>query len=1064
MAKLYPPQINGTIPAFYANTTKGTTDIVVPFSMNRAVSFVEIEEFMLQIKTLNGSLIGTVPSKNFNKDNLTVTFDVRQYATRFTIGSYYKIQLAYKERLTKEIGYYSTVGIIKYTVYPTVTIDKLSTSETNGHQYEYAGVYSQKDGDATEKLYSSKFIIYDNNDIFYESEEILHNNTNDTERYTAIENFKFLKSLVENKIYQIEFHATTANGVIAKSPRYRIVQRKSVDPSIHADLKATLNFNNGYVLLTFENCQETIISGSYLLSRCSNLNNYTWEPIREFSLQSTRSDRWAYKDCTIEQGVFYKYSIQQFNSNQVYSSRIESNLIEIDFEDAFLFDGERQLRIRFNPKVSSFKTDLQEQKTDTIGHQYPYFTRNSHIYYKEFPISGLISYLSDENELFMKKSDLKITYNQWNSADDRQKWDGVPKERASNFYEITTQLTANNFISERTFKMTVLSWLNNGKPKLFRSPGEGNYLVRLMNVSLSPTDTLSRMLHTFTCTAYEINNCDLDVLSSYEIYDRSLTNEPQRHWTSINITDYLDKYYQQVAYSKNPIYTKGYWKELKEDNPSEYYKIINGTGNSKGLKQEYIESNGPYFELLHGQELQEIFVVDFMPGSSIKINDEEIVIGTTGSYRVVNELDPFTSFAINLNDVNSGLVTYSYEEQTSDVFGTMEEVVIRDIPCYQTIGKNKYKTIPIYDEDGQQVGIENSYNLLDALQDSKTTILDIAQLKAIKRPVVDVILDSSLSESDNTYETIMYKLTHNEWQDFSFTYLGHTYHLTDNINDIDQVINPCILYQLRAPRTNYNKTLDYFLSDEELNPEGKAMQYIYVDHQPYTFEQYYIDKQNKQLNEPIFNPYTGFMFSFLNNELIEVTDDLFTFQVNEEIIDVSDVESWKVQDLSLDDIYSIIPNSGVILELSYSQQSTIYQFDSLYENSLQDDNALERREKYERLFAFYLIYRNQGYDKSTLKIIQTYCPSVYNQLVQNGRLTTFYAPNSNFVISYNNSTYNIEIPNFVNGSSDRIYEPVLSKYIEAVTQMEKALPVYYEQYIYALNEAIEQYRKDNGAL
>jgi hypothetical protein len=31
-----------------------------------------------------------------------------------------------------------------------------------------------------------------------------------------------------------------------------------------------------------------------------------------------------------------------------------------------------------------------------------------------------------------------------------------------------------------------MNWLNNGKPKLFRSPSEGNYIVRLMSVSLTP--------------------------------------------------------------------------------------------------------------------------------------------------------------------------------------------------------------------------------------------------------------------------------------------------------------------------------------------------------------------------------------------------------------------------------------------------------------------------------------------------------------------------------------------------------------------------------------------------
>jgi len=58
----------------------------------------------------------------------------------------------------------------------------------------------------------------------------------------------------------------------------------------------------------------------------------------------------------------------------------------------FLYDGDVQLKIRFNPQVNTFKTDILETKTDTIGSKYPYVFRNGMVYYKEFPISGLISY------------------------------------------------------------------------------------------------------------------------------------------------------------------------------------------------------------------------------------------------------------------------------------------------------------------------------------------------------------------------------------------------------------------------------------------------------------------------------------------------------------------------------------------------------------------------------------------------------------------------------------------------------------------------------------------------
>jgi len=66
-------------------------------------------------------------------------------------------------------------------------------------------------------------------------------------------------------------------------------------------------------------------------------------------------------------------------------------------------------------------------------------------------------------------------------------------------WENTTDIIDANIYLERQFKLAVLDWLNNGEVKLFRSPQEGNYIVRLMNTTLAPNDSLSRMLHTFTC-------------------------------------------------------------------------------------------------------------------------------------------------------------------------------------------------------------------------------------------------------------------------------------------------------------------------------------------------------------------------------------------------------------------------------------------------------------------------------------------------------------------------------------------------------------------------------------
>jgi hypothetical protein len=115
----------------------------------------------------------------------------------------------------------------------------------------------------------------------------------------------------------------------------------------------------------------------------------------------------------------------------------------------FLSDSERQLKIKYNPKVSSFKDTILEQKIETIGSQYPFIFRNSNIRYKEISISGLISHQMDEENLFS----LSLQFSE------------------------DTSITANNYHKERKFREEVYNWLTNGKPKLFRSPQEGNYII-----------------------------------------------------------------------------------------------------------------------------------------------------------------------------------------------------------------------------------------------------------------------------------------------------------------------------------------------------------------------------------------------------------------------------------------------------------------------------------------------------------------------------------------------------------------------------------------------------------
>lgn len=231
-------------------------------------------------------------------------------------------------------------------------------------------------------------------------------------------------------------------------------------------------------------------------------------------------NNYTYVDSVIEQYGVYRYGVQLIDTGIPNSGICWSEEIQCDFEDMILSDGERILRVRYNPQMSTFKTVIQEQKVDTINRQFPFFFRNGNIRYKEFAISGLISYHADEELAFLTK-DEKEDF-KFEESGKREKTE-AESSLASKRYDET--------YLERKYKLAVEAWLNNGKPKLLRTTTEGTYLIRLMNVSLSPIEQLGRLLHSFSATGYEINKCDdINILCRYRVITpHYLTNAS---WTS----------------------------------------------------------------------------------------------------------------------------------------------------------------------------------------------------------------------------------------------------------------------------------------------------------------------------------------------------------------------------------------------------------------------------------------------------------------------------------------------------------------------------------------------------
>ena len=83
-----------------------------------------------------------------------------------------------------------------------------------------------------------------------------------------------------------------------------------------------------------------------------------------------------------------------------------------------------------------------------------------------------------------------------------------------------------DFTYEREFRKEVNNFLKDGKIKLFKSPSEGNLLVRLTNISLSPETSLGRLIYNFSATITEMDEISITNYKKYKILDNTLLSYP----------------------------------------------------------------------------------------------------------------------------------------------------------------------------------------------------------------------------------------------------------------------------------------------------------------------------------------------------------------------------------------------------------------------------------------------------------------------------------------------------------------------------------------------------------
>lgn len=372
------------------------------------------------------------------------------------------------------------------------------------------------------------------------------------------------------------------------------------------------------------------------IRKSSNKSNFKiWEDVKIFSINDV-IDTYIDADYIIESGIWYRYGIQRINNRNergpIYFGtygyyeydhdnrtliKTEKKEIINNYRDCFLYGNSVQLKLEYNTKISTFQNTVLESKTDTIGSKYAFIRRNGNVFYKEFPLNSLITGICDDEDLFTSDSKMyggdgpALLYSQMND-----------KLNTSIYYDY-------NF--EREYRNVVYNFLYDGKNKLFKSPTEGNILVRLMNITFSPEETLGRLIYNLNCNAYEQGEVNTKSLREFGI----LSGE------DFNTSQEAKKILSCIGQLQGEMYNG---KDLIAAAKEKYEKVESGyTYTVDEITSVHIEAP---------------------PGTRFRINGQLIEVGITGIYEYSDS--PITD-----------LVVYDVSEDTleDEVWSTSSIIV-----------------------------------------------------------------------------------------------------------------------------------------------------------------------------------------------------------------------------------------------------------------------------------------------------------------------------------------------------------------------------------------------------
>lgn len=536
-SNLYPPIVDTFMPAFTGNSCR------VYFELSDFNTLEDINQNLIQVTVtnqknnenslinLNGIRFYTIHYDS-SEDKYYIEIQSSHLKEGFVTGQYYKIQIRFTIAGASYTGYssesdntnkipsiewintninsfseWSSVCLIRRISDPNITTRTFTsiggTLRYDTRLFKFDGILEFPNPEEGEYL-SEYLLTLKKGDTVIEQTPIqfppLDNNVN---RIV----YSFKKRLESNTNYTLLIAIATNNDYI-KTFTYNFIS-PTVIGSLSAPIVTTIpDPDQGRIKVTLE-APSGFPSGNYYVAiyRSSHKSNFEdWEEISLVNFYHNRST--TFFDYSIESGVWYKYIGQVFNitSGGYGIESVVSDPVTALFEDVFLNSQGRQLKLQFDSHVTSYKRVITENKTETLGSKFPFVRRNSVTNYKQFQITGLISYLGDDGEIFLTENDI---YGHESDSITTLYYNFNKEHRITPYTD---------YVKEREFREKVFDYLHSGKVFLLRTMTEGLVLVRLMDINLSPKQELNNYIYSFTATAIEIAECNPANYYKYKVF------------------------------------------------------------------------------------------------------------------------------------------------------------------------------------------------------------------------------------------------------------------------------------------------------------------------------------------------------------------------------------------------------------------------------------------------------------------------------------------------------------------------------------------------------------------